>query len=326
MRHMRVEHQSWPLAVSFAISRGKRTSAEVVVVEISDGDAIGRAECMPYAHYDETVEGVVAEIEGLGDRIGGGLERAGLQELLPAGAARNALDCALWDLEAKQTGTPVWRLAGLDAPGPLVTAYTLGLDTPENMAAMAARNAHRPLMKLKLTGAGDIARVAAVREAAPDTRLIVDANEGWSPDMVTPFSAQLAPLGVEMIEQPLPAAADAALADCEHPVPICADESCHTRADLDAIVGRYEMVNIKLDKTGGLTEALALRDAARERGLTVMIGCMIATSLAMAPAVLVGQGAEVIDLDGPLLLAGDQPHGLVYEGSTLMPPEPALWG
>ena len=326
MPQLKVAHQSWPLATAFKISRGSRTSAEVVVAEISDGDHVGRAECMPYARYDETVGGVIADIERFAGPVSDGLDRAALQEALPAGAARNALDCALWDLEAKRKRKPVWQLAGLDAPGPLVTAYTLSLDTPENMAKAAAENAHRPLMKLKLTGDGDIARVSAVREAAPDTRIIVDANEGWSPEMVEPFSAELAPLGVEMIEQPIPAGQDAVLADCAHPVPICADESCHTSADLEALDGRYEFVNIKLDKTGGLTEALILRDAARARGMKIMVGCMIATSLAMAPAVLVAQGAEVVDLDGPLLLAKDHQDGLAYEGSTLSPPEPALWG
>lgn len=326
MPQLTVAHQSWPLAGAFTISRGSRTSAEVVVAEIRDGDHVGRAECMPYARYDETVEGVIADIERFAGPVADGLDRTALQEALPAGAARNALDCALWDLEAKLLGKPVWDLAGLNAPGPLVTAYTLSLDTPDNMAKAAAENAHRPLMKLKLTGEGDIARVSAVRNAAPDTRLIVDANEGWSADMVEPFGAELAPLGVEMIEQPIPAAEDSVLSECAHPVPICADESCHVSADLDALEGRYEMVNIKLDKTGGLTEALALRAAARERGMKIMVGCMIATSLAMAPAVLVAQGAEVVDLDGPLLLAKDHPDGLVYEGSTLNPPEPALWG
>ncbi len=326
MLRLRVEHQSWPLAGAFTISRGSRTTSEVVVAEISDGEHAGRAECMPYARYDETVEGVIAEIERFAGPVAEGLDRAALQEALPAGAARNALDCALWDLEAKRQGKPVWQLAGLEAPGPLVTAYTLSLDTPANMAKAAALNAHRPLMKLKLTGKGDIARVSAVREAAPDTRLIVDANEGWSLEMVEPFGAELAPLGVEMIEQPIPAAQDSVLAECAHPVPICADESCHTSADLDALDGRYEMINIKLDKTGGLTEALTLRDAARARGMTIMVGCMIGTSLAMAPAVLVAQGAEIVDLDGPLLLAKDRPHGLVYEGSVMNPPDAALWG
>jgi L-alanine-DL-glutamate epimerase-like enolase superfamily enzyme len=326
MRSLRVEHQSWPLAGTFAISRGSRTTSEVVVAKISDGEHVGHAECMPYARYDETVESVIAEIEGLAGAVAEGLDRQALQESLSAGAARNALDCALWDLEAKRKGMPVWLLAGLEAPGPLVTAYTLSLDSPVNMAKAAALNAHRPLMKLKLTGEGDIARVSAVRKAAPNTRLIVDANEGWSLEMVEPFGAELAPLGVEMIEQPIPAAQDSVLAECAHPVPICADESCHTSADLDALDGRYEMINIKLDKTGGLTEALTLRDAARARGMTIMVGCMIGTSLAMAPAVLVAQGAEIVDLDGPLLLAKDRPHGLVYEGSVMNPPDAALWG
>ena len=326
MPQLKVAHQSWPLATAFTISRGSRTSSAGVVVEIHDGDIVGRAECMPYDRYDETVEGVIADIKRFAEPIAGGLNREALQEALPAGAARNALDCAFWDLEAKLRGVTVWQLAGLGVPAPLVTAYTLSLDTPENMAKVAAENAYRPLIKLKLTGEGDIARVSAVRAAAPDVRIIVDANEGWSMEMVEPFSKELALLGVEMIEQPIPAGQDAALADCAHPVPICADESCHTSADLDALDGRYEMINIKLDKTGGLTEALTLRDAARTRGMKIMVGCMIATSLAMAPGVLVAQGAEVVDLDGPLLLAKDHPEGLVYEGSTLNPPSPALWG
>ena len=326
MPQLKVAHQSWPLATAFTISRGSRTSSEVVVVEIHDGDIVGRAECMPYSRYDETVEGVIADIKRFTVPVADGLDREALQEALPAGAARNALDCAFWDLEAKRQGATVWKLAGLDVPGPLVTAYTLSLDTPENMAKVAAENAYRPLMKLKLTGEGDIARVSAVREAAPDVRIIVDANEGWSLEMVEPFSKELALLGVEMIEQPIPAGQDAALADCAHPVPICADESCHTSADLDALDGRYEMINIKLDKTGGLTEALTLRDAARTRGMKIMVGCMIGTALAMAPGVLLAQGAEVGDLDGPLLLAKDHLDGLVYEGSILKPPSPALWG
>jgi len=326
MRHLTVRHESWPLAKALNISRGSRASAEIVVVEIADRGFAGRGECMPYAHYGETVDSVMAEIAALRDRIEGGLDRVVLQDLMPAGAARNAVDCALWDLAAKQLGRRVWRLGGLPAPGPVVTAYTLGVDTPEAMAQAAREVAWRPLIKLKVTGEGDIDRIAAVRDAAPGSRLIVDANEGWSPAMVEPFSKELAKLNVAMIEQPLPAKDDAALADVPHPVPICADESCHTRDGLDALVGRYDMVNIKLDKTGGLTEALALRDAARQRGFGLMIGCMVATSLSMAPAVLVAQGAEVVDLDGPLLLAKDRENGLVYDGSTVMPPEAELWG
>ena len=326
MRSLNISHESWPLAKALIISRGSRSSAEVVLVEIRDGDAAGRGECMPYAHYGENVPAVTAVIETLRGAIADGLDRAGLRAALPPGAARTAVDCALWDLAAKQTGRPVWRLAGLGAPGPLVTAYTLGVDTPDAMAAVAKENAWRPFLKLKLTGKGDIGRVEAVRDAAPDTKLIVDANEGWSPDMVEPFSAELARLNVVMIEQPLPASADGMLADCAHPVPICADESCHASDSLDLLARRYDMINIKLDKTGGLTEALALRDGARARGLSVMVGCMVATSLAMAPAMLVAQGTEIVDLDGPLLLASDRPNGLHYDGSTVSPPEPALWG
>ncbi|MEX2618263.1 MAG: N-acetyl-D-Glu racemase DgcA [Alphaproteobacteria bacterium] len=326
MRRLTIRHESWPLARALTISRGSRASAEVVVVEIVDGDVTGRGECMPYAHYGETVEGVIAEIEALREYLEGDLNIMTLQVAMAPGAARNAVDCALWDLTAKQAGKPAWALARLDAPQPLVTAYTLGVDTPDAMAAAAREIAWRPLIKLKVTGEGDIDRIAAVRAAAPQSRLIVDANEGWTSDMVEPFSTELAKLDVVLIEQPLPAHADGALADMPHPVPICADESCHSRDGLEELAGLYDMVNIKLDKTGGLTEALALRAAARELGLGVMVGCMVATSLAMAPAVLVGQGAEVIDLDGPLLLAKDRPGGLVYDGSTVMPPDPALWG
>lgn len=326
MRSLKISHETWPLAKALTISRGSRHAAEIVLVEIRDGDAAGRGECMPYAHYGESVPAVIADIEALRGAIADGLDRAGLGSALPPGAARNAVDCALWDLAAKQTGRPVWRLAGLGAPRPLVTAYTLGADTPDAMAAAARANAWRPFLKLKLTGHGDIGRVEVVRNAAPDTKLIVDANEGWSPDLVEPFSTELARLNVVMIEQPLPASADAMLADCAHRVPICADESCHASDSLDLLAQRYDMINIKLDKTGGLTEALALRDGARARGLAVMVGCMVATSLAMAPAMLVAQGAEIVDLDGPLLLASDRPNGLHYDGSTVSPPEPALWG
>ena len=326
MRSLKISHESWPLAKALTISRGSRISAAVVLVEVTDGAAVGRGECMPYAHYGETVPAVIAEIEALRGEIEAGLDRAALQDALPPGAARNAVDCALWDIEAKQAGQRAWRLAGLTAPGPVVTAYTLGVDTPDAMAAAAKENAWRPLIKLKLTGEGDIARVEAVRNAAPDAKLIVDANEGWSPDMVEPFGTELARLNVVMIEQPLPASAQAMLAECAHPVPICADESCHTRDGLDDLARCYDFINIKLDKTGGLTEALALRDAARARGLSVMVGCMVATSLAMAPAMLIAQCAEIVDLDGPLLLADDRPNGLHYDGSTVSPPDPALWG
>ena len=321
-----LRRESWPIAGTFTISRGSKTKANVVVVELTDGAARGRGECVPYARYGESVDSVVAEIEAIAADLEAGMDRYGLQSVLEAGAARNAVDCALWDLEAKRGGKRAWQLAGLAAPPPVVTAYTLSVDTPEKMATNARANAARPLFKLKLTGEGDLERVAAVREAAPEARLIVDANEGWSLDMVEPFSAALARLGVEMIEQPLPAAEDGVLGDVSHSVPLCADESAHARDDLSGLIGKYEMINIKLDKTGGLTEALALKQAAEEAGLEIMIGCMLATSLAMAPGLLIAQGAKVVDLDGPLLLAEDRVEGLTFEGSLIHPPEPALWG
>jgi len=331
MPKLSVRQESWPLAGSFTISRGTRTTAEPVVVELSatgdDGQVVlGRGECVPYARYGETVAGVIAAIEGLRARIEAGLDRIGLQDLLPPGAARNALDCAYWDLEAKRAGQPVWQLCGLPPLEAVTTAYTLSLDAPEAMGRAAAENATRPLLKLKLAGPDDLARVEAVRANAPETRLIVDANEGWSLDDYEALAPKLAALGVVLIEQPLPAGQDAALAGTQRPVPVCADESCHATDSLAEIAGRYDAVNIKLDKTGGLTEALKLKQAAQAQGFQVMVGCMLATSLAMAPAVLVAQGASFVDLDGPLLLAGDRPGGLTYDGSTLHPPEPALWG
>ncbi len=331
MPRLRVRHETWPLAGSFTISRGTRTTAEPVVVELSvtenDGRiAAGRGESVPYARYGETVEGVIEAIEGLRPRIEDGLDRIGLQKLLPAGAARNALDCAYWDLEAKRAGQPVWRLCGLPPPEPVITAYTLSLDAPEAMGRAAAANAARPLLKLKLAGPDDLARVEAVRANAPETRLIVDANEGWTLDDYVALAPKLAGLGVVLIEQPLPAGQDAPLAGMQRPVPVCADESCHATDSLTEIAGRYDAVNIKLDKTGGLTEALRLKEAALAQGYRIMVGCMLATSLAMAPAVLVAQGASFVDLDGPLLLGRDRPEGLSYEGSILHPPEPALWG
>lgn len=318
------EAENWPLAEVFTISRGSRTETELVSVTLTDGDVVGRGECMANPRYDETQASVLAALNAF--YVGEGVDRQALQTSMPAGAARNALDCALWDLEAKRAGKRAWGLAGLPAPMPLTTAYTLSLDTPEKMGAAARRHADRPLLKLKVTGDGDLARVAAVREGAPEVRLIVDANEGWTAEMVEPLAADLKALGVEMIEQPLPAAEDAVLAELEHPVPFCADESCHTSDDLAQLDGRYDLVNIKLDKTGGLTEALKLKEQALAMGFGVMVGCMVATSLAMAPAHLVAQGTAYVDIDGPLLLARDREHGLAYEGSTVAPPDAALWG
>ena len=325
-QRLSVSRRSWPLAQPFAISRGSRTTAEVVVAEVSDGEFRGRGECVPYPRYGESVDSVVAALESMKSAVFSGLDRRELQRAMPPGAARNALDCAFWDLDAKRNDRRAADLAGIGPLKPLVTAYTLSLGTPERMGEAATAHRHRPLLKLKLTGDGDLERVEAVRRGAPASRLIVDANEGWTPRHFADLTPALARLGVELIEQPLPAGDDGALAELPHPVPVCADESCHTAEDLDRLVGRYDSVNIKLDKTGGLTEALALAQAAKERGFAIMVGCMIGTSLAMAPAVLVGQQASVVDLDAPLLLASDRQPGLRYDGSTLYPPEPALWG
>lgn len=321
-----VRRESWPLAQPFVISRGSRTTAEVVVAELVAGEHRGRGESVPYARYGETVDGVVAAIEGLAPAIAEGLDRAGLQTALPPGAARNALDAAFWDLEAKSSGKSVSRLAGIEPPRPVITAYTLSLAEPEAMARAAAEHAARPLLKLKLTGEGDLERVRAVRAAAPKSRLIVDANEGWGPEHFERFAPALADLGVALIEQPLPAGRDEALAKIAHPIPVCADESCHVSEDIEGLVGKYDVVNVKLDKTGGFTEALVLVQAARAKGFGVMVGCMVGTSLAMAPACFVAEGAEFVDLDAPLLLAKDRQPGLRYDGSTVYPPKPALWG
>jgi L-alanine-DL-glutamate epimerase-like enolase superfamily enzyme len=322
-----IARESWPIAGTFTISRGSKTAADVVVVTLSRDGATGRGECVPYSRYGETIDIAMAALEMARAEIEAGLDRNDVPQLLKARSARNALDCALWDLEAKSSGLPAWRIAGLDEPRPLTTAFTLSLDTPERMAEAARRAAARPILKLKLGDAEhDAARLGAVRRAVPAARLIVDANEGWSVEDLPRLLDDCARGGVELVEQPLPASADAVLADVPHAVPVCADESAHDVETLDALVGRYDALNIKLDKTGGLTGALALRGAARERGLTIMVGCMVGTSLAMAPAALVAQGAEYVDLDGPLLLARDRDTPIRYEGGLMQPPPRELWG
>lgn len=317
-----VAGQAWPLARPFVISRGAKAEANVVLVRVSDGPCTGRGEAVPYSRYGETVEGALAALHA----IKGPIDRAQLADVLPAGAARNALDCALWDLAAKQAQRPAWQLAGLSEPQPVRTAFTLSLGTPAEMAGAAKDVPHFGLLKLKLGGAGDPERIAAVRQARPDAVLIADANEAWTPEMLAPFLQAAARAGIALIEQPLPAGADDALAHVAHAVPVCADESVHTRADLEGLKPRYEAVNIKLDKAGGLTEALAMHRAARADGFQVMVGSMVGTSLAAAPAVLLAQTADWVDLDGPLLLARDRRPGLRIDNGWISPPQPDLWG
>jgi L-alanine-DL-glutamate epimerase-like enolase superfamily enzyme len=325
-RKLIVEAERFPIAGTFTISRGSKTEAEVISCAISDDGVTGRGECVPYRRYGETIESVALAIEEARAAIEGGMDRAQLNAAMPAGAARNALDCALWDLEAKLAGKPAADAICHQPPKPLQTAYTLSLGTPEAMAVQAGENAWRPLLKVKIGGDGDIDRIRAVRQAAPGSRLILDANEGWTQANVEENLAAAAALGVALVEQPLPAGEDGLLRDVVRMIPVCADESVHVAGDLDQLVGLYDAINIKLDKAGGLTEALVLNARARALGFQVMVGCMVGTSLAMAPAVLLAQDAEFVDLDGPLLLARDRTPALTYNGSLVSPPDRALWG
>lgn len=317
-----IKTESFPLAEVFTISRGSRTHAQVLSVNITQNNITGRGECVPYQHYSETTNGVKKQIQSLPPEF----DRLSLQELLPAGAARNAVDCALWDLEAKTRKKRIWELAGLPKPGPEITAFTLSLDTPERMRAAAVRHAHRPLLKIKLGTPDDMQRLEAVRAGAPESNIIVDANEGWTAEVYKELAPHLIRLGVTMVEQPLPAGDDALLEEINRSLPVCADESCHDRKSLPELKGRYDMINIKLDKTGGLTEALALRQQARAEGYDIMVGCMVGSSLAMAPAVLVAQKATITDLDGPLLLAKDREAPLKFDEDGIHPPTIELWG
>jgi L-Ala-D/L-Glu epimerase len=318
--------ESWPLRETFVIARGAKTEARVVIATVSDGRTAGRGECVPYPRYGETVETVHAAILALAQTPDAFRDREALQSFLPAGAARNAVDCALWDYEAKRSGRRASEMAGLPSPRPLTTCFTISLGSPSEMAAKAKAAAHRPLLKLKLGGAGDAERVTAVRASVPQARLVADANEAWTIEQLPAFMGACQNARIELIEQPLPAGQDAALAGLVRTVPVCADESVHTTVDLPRLSRFYDAVNIKLDKTGGLTAALAMEAAARAAGLKVMVGCMVGTSLGMAPALLLAQGAEWVDLDGPLLMARDRPKGLRYDGGTVHPPEPDLWG
>ncbi len=318
--------ERWPIAGAFTISRGAKTEAITVVAEISQGGHTGRGECVPYARYGETPEATLAALLSMQEALRKGLDRRALQGVLPAGAARNALDCALIDLEAKIGGLRAWELLGRPAPGACTTAFTISLGTPKAMAAATAKAANRPLLKIKLGGKGDGDRIAAVRKEAPESELIVDANEAWTAANLEQNLAACEAVGVTLIEQPLPAGKDEALARIRRPVAVCADESAHDRTSLEGLRERYDAINIKLDKTGGLTEALAMADAAQALGFEIMVGCMVATSLSMAPAMLLARQARFVDLDGPLLLAGDRDGGLRYDGSTVYPPDAVLWG
>ena len=312
----------FPLAQVFRISRGARTQAEVVTVIYEKDGIIGRGECVPYARYNETLESVTKQIEDLPDNI----DKETLQETLPPGAARNAVDCALWDFECKKLDQRIWETANIQKPEKNITAYTLSLDEPENMFKQAEKNSNRPLLKIKLGTANDMPRLEAVRKGAPSAEIIVDANEGWDAEVYSQLAPKLVKLGVKLVEQPLPADKDDDLIGLPRPLPICADESCHDRKSLEKLIGKYDFVNIKLDKTGGLTEALLLKNKAVEAGFKIMVGCMVGSSLAMAPATLIAQNATFVDLDGPLLLAQDRQHGLLYNESWVHPPVKDLWG
>ena len=312
----------FPLAQVFRISRGARTQAEVVTVIYEKDGIIGRGECVPYAPYNETSESVTKQIEDLPDNI----DKETLQETLPPGAARNAVDCALWDFECKKLDQRIWETANIQKPEKNITAYTLSLDKPENMFKQAEKNSNRPLLKIKLGTANDMPRLEAVRKGAPSAEIIVDANEGWDAEVYSQLAPKLVKLGVKLVEQPLPADKDDDLIGLPRPLPICADESCHDRKSLEKLIGKYDFVNIKLDKTGGLTEALLLKNKALEAGFKIMVGCMVGSSLAMAPATLIAQNATFVDLDGPLLLAQDRQHGLLYDESWVHPPVKDLWG
>ena len=326
MPKLSIAEERWPIAGSFTISRGAKTEAHVVTVTLTDGAHAGRGECVPYPRYEETVPQVVAALEAARPRIEAGIGHLEIPALLAPHAARNALDCALWDLRAKQAGKPVWQLAGLPEPKPVVTAYTLSLDTPDAMGEAAAKASARPLLKLKLGRAGDAERLRLIRRNAPESRLIVDANEGWSAENLAEMLAACAEAGVELVEQPLPAGNDEALRHITRAVTVCADESAHGLESLEALSGKYDAINIKLDKTGGLTPAIDLARAAQSRNLRIMVGCMLATSLAMAPAMLLTPFADVVDLDGPLLLKQDRDPAIRFEGSIMHPPPVSLWG
>lgn len=316
----------WPYTSVFRISRQAYTSEQGIQIELKDGSLVGRGEGIGVEYHGETADSMLAELRSLETELRRGITRAEAQLILPAGGARNALDCALWDLEAKRTGRRAWELAGMGSVNPIMSDFTLSLDTPGAMAQAAARLRQYPKLKLKIAGDGDLDRVAAVRAARPEAEIIVDANQAWSERQLYEFTPKLVELGVRLIEQPLPAGKDDALAAFRSPIPMCADESCQTRASLHALAGKYQYINIKLDKTGGLTEALSLAHEAQQRGFRLMVGCMAGSSLSMAPAFIVGQLCDFVDLDAPLLLIAESSHAIRYDGGVMHPPEPSLWG
>jgi L-alanine-DL-glutamate epimerase-like enolase superfamily enzyme len=325
-QRLTVTRRAWPLARPALTAHGVETSVDVVVADLSDGDSRGRGEGVPLRRFGESIDSVVAALEAMKGAVFSGLDRDTLQQALPPGAARNALDCAFWDIDAKRAYRSVAELAGLGAVGPVATACTIGFDTPDRMAEVAAANRTRAMLRLELGGGGDVEHVRAVRQAAPAARLIVDAAESWTAAQLGAFMPALVDLRVELIEQPLPANDDGALAGLGGPVLLCADESCRTVGDLDRLDGKYRAITIKLDKAGGLTEAFALAAEAKRRGLRIMVGGGVGTSLGIAPALLLAQGAEIVDLDGPLFLAADRVPGLRYEGGTICPGDGTLWG
>lgn len=318
-----VKHDRFRLREVFTIARGSREFADVLTVKLTRAGHEGYGECVPYSRYGESIESVTNQIQGLHQNE---FDRTELQELLPAGAARNAVDCALWDLEAKRSGKRFWELAGLPAPGPQLTAFTISLASPDQMRTAAQKHSAKPLLKIKLGTPDDMPRLEAVREGAPESEIIVDANEGWSAEAYQELAPHLIRLGVTMVEQPLPAGDDELLREIERPLPVCADESCHDTSSLPDLAGKYDMINIKLDKTGGLTEALELKKLGLKQGYKIMVGCMVGSSLAMAPATLLAQGADIVDLDGPLLLAEDRDIPLKFDSQRVYPPAKELWG
>lgn len=317
---------AWRLKEPFAISRGSRTQAEVVIVELDDGSVIGRGEASGVAYHGETPASLLAQIEQVRDAVEAGSSREELPDLLPAGGARHALDAALWDLEARRSGQPVWKLAGVPHWRPVDSAVTIGIRSAEACAIAAAGYAQYPWIKLKVGNDAPLEAVAAVRRAAPGPRLIVDANQAWSVDDLRRYAPELAALRVDLLEQPVPAGADAELAQFRCPVPLCADEAFSTLDDLPGLAERYQFVNIKLDKCGGLSTGLRLAAAAQAAGLRLMVGCMLGGSIAVAPAMVLAQLCEVADLDGPWLQAEDWPSGIVYDHGRMRMPEPRLWG